>query len=837
MVVTGGWDNARMPGEDKEVQVAQATVDPDELARVERLFETRPDLLDQRAESLAQLQNVAAWGVNLRHCVSHLNQFDLEVLETLTALKSRSIDELTADLDVSAGEIDESVQRLLDRWLVKHDGDRVRTANLEGLGNQHPAGLGLKIDELAAGVSPFAMKSILRMHSKEASNSKTENIAMLRSALTDAASLLHVVNEAPLDAKQMLHQLVTMSPRIRIEYGRTPNRSAIEWLTSRGLLFESNWNEYQIPREAGITLRNGRVVLETHPIPPLLVFGASAEESIDAHAAFEISKFVSKINHLLVLIENDPPRALSNDGMSVKDVKRLASALDVSEQHMSILLELVESAGLIARRAVAIFAGKKQRRYIEDNVRLISVTERAEEFEGWTLGAQWLHLVRAWMSAPIHLSDSGQKDVTGKLINTLSQPPWRPSPALCQRSALFGAFKELFPKQITSTSAYLADFMAWHAHQLFATDDNDVVIEQFIDEAELFCVFERGALTAAGYRFLSGEFDEVVAAINASAPATVDRFTIGPDATVMIGGTPSPSLLKKLLSFSDVESRDAAWIVRVSDASIRRALDGGATAEELVNFLDENSDRDLPQSVSYLFDDVARRHGNVVIGSADSFITTTDPVILSDIVRHKSLSKLGLQQVAPTVAVANADKQKLLTELRKAGFMPKFDDETTGFGSDLAELPHGSVSFESKHVNHSVAGSHVVAQRILENSTDSLDDPDLDVQGVLALFTAELRRLGIIDESVELHSSDIKHEGIQISAMALQATMDRTPLLYEAADDDGNYLDIALAEFEQGSITLHSLMTGEAVALDVKAISWMMTITSGPNREARLFND
>ena len=69
---------------------------------------------------------------------------------------------------------------------------------------------------------------------------------------------------------------------------------------------------------------------------------------------------------------------------------------------------------------------------------------------------------------------------------------------------------------------------------------------------------------------------------------------------------------------ADVESRGTATVYRFGADSVRRALDAGTTADECT--LEEASPNGVPQPLSYLVRDVARRHGLVRVGRASSFL-------------------------------------------------------------------------------------------------------------------------------------------------------------------------------------------------------------------------
>jgi hypothetical protein len=78
----------------------------------------------------------------------------------------------------------------------------------------------------------------------------------------------------------------------------------------------------------------------------------------------------------------------------------------------------------------------------------------------------------------------------------------------------------------------------------------------------------------------------------------------------------------------------------------------------------------VPQSLSYLVDDVARRHGRLRAGAAAAFLRCDDPVLLAEVLAHPVSARCALRRLAPTVLVSPLPLVTLLDEVRGAGFAP-----------------------------------------------------------------------------------------------------------------------------------------------------------------------
>lgn len=93
-------------------------------------------------------------------------------------------------------------------------------------------------------------------------------------------------------------------------------------------------------------------------------------------------------------------------------------------------------------------------------------------------------------------------------------------------------------------------------------------------------------------------------------------------------------------------------VYRVSEQSIRHALDVGKSRDWLQEFFANRSKTPVPQGLTYLIDDVARRHGQLRIGMAASFVRCEDPTLLAQVVAAPEADGLALRALAPTVAVS-----------------------------------------------------------------------------------------------------------------------------------------------------------------------------------------
>jgi hypothetical protein len=78
----------------------------------------------------------------------------------------------------------------------------------------------------------------------------------------------------------------------------------------------------------------------------------------------------------------------------------------------------------------------------------------------------------------------------------------------------------------------------------------------------------------------------------------------------------------------------------------------------------------VPQPLSYLVEDVARRHGRVRVGAAGAFVRCDDEATLGELLTDRRSAALRLRRLAPTVLAAQASADVVLDRLREMGYAP-----------------------------------------------------------------------------------------------------------------------------------------------------------------------
>ncbi|MBX6386762.1 MAG: helicase-associated domain-containing protein, partial [Microbispora sp.] len=334
----------------------------------------------------------------------------------------------------------------------------------------------------------------------------------------------------------------------------------------------------------------------------------------------------------------------------------------------------------------------------------------ARRYDAWRLEEAPMRL-RVLLAAWWRMERSSLRRVEGRHPAALGDDPAGETIARIRR-ALLAALSELPEGRGFATLPELLQRVRWRA-PLLDRELLDGCAAAVLEEARLLGLVACDTLTALGRALaaLAGvageesrecvpevEHDPALAEAATHALAGAQRTALfGADLTAVVTGPPSVELAALLDRAADRESQGAASVWRFSPESIRRALDAGDTADTLIADLSEAGT--LPQPLTYLIRDVARRHGEVTVSSVGCIIQGSDPALLAEIAAHRKLAKLGLRLLAPTVLAAAAPAETTLAALREAGYAPVRVDDTGEIairrepqGGRLILLPGGRVA-------------------------------------------------------------------------------------------------------------------------------------------------
>lgn len=742
-------------------------------ASLSALLRSRPDLITPVPTDLTQLATRAATRASVVRALEHLDRFALETAQALAvapdpatygdllglmagddavvdpnAVEPNAITPEEPAVDAGATTalaLPNALATLREQALVWGGDDRlrlVRTAReLLAPSPQHPSptGLGPTVAEASSGMSPNRVQEIVTTAGLPSTHDSVSAVTALAGLFSDRARMSALLADAPADSLDVLRRLMWGPP-----YGQVTHHPAahLRWLLDRGLLLPASPGTVVLPREVALHLRHGRAHRVTAPVPPgIEAAGAHGPRIVDATAAGQAFTALATVEELLKDWDEGGPSVLRAGGLSVRDLKRTAVALDLPEPVTAFWLELAYAAGLIASD------GEADERF--------AATPAYDEWLELPAERRWVHLAGAWLSATRTSGVVGDRDAKDRSLTALG-PGLDRSAAPEVRHRVLALLAGL-PEGTAPTPDSVLARLHWErplradrrppaaapapgARSRTAGEDEDLrtrLARWTLEEAERLGVTGRGALSAHGRALIgapkpakpgkhlepAGPGDKLpvhhhrrpaepetttltppaalpsdlspverAAADDKAArllapqfPEPLNHVLLQADLTAVAPGPLERPLAETLDVLADVESKGGATVYRFTPGSVRRALDAGRSASDLHAFLAAHSRTPVPQPLSYLIDDVARRHGRLRVGAASAYVRCDDDALLDEILADKRAAALGLRRLASTVLAAQAAPVALLEGLRSMGFAP------------AAESPEGDVLIRRAH--------------------------------------------------------------------------------------------------------------------------------------------
>jgi Helicase conserved C-terminal domain len=624
-------------------------------AALAALLRARPDLRTPVPADLAALAARATTRPSVQRALDHLDAFALQVVDVLVALPDRAApDDVRRLLGLDPAS---ALAALRERALVYGlDGlTLVRTVR-EVIGD--PAGLGPPAEQALRGYGPGRLARLMSDLGLVTSGDPVEDARRAADHLGDSDRLDSLLADAEPPVREVLAALTWGPPTGRLERADrildvSSATTPVEWLLARGVLVALDQSTVVLPREIALALRGGRVHAAPSPAPPEPVLIPMAVTRTDHAAAGAAGDVVRRVEELLETWAIDPPKALRAGGLGVRDRARAATALDIDQEQLSLLLETTHAAGMLA-----VGGGS-------DEVWLPTATY--DTWRTWSVADRWSTLVEAWLATPRVPGLAGSKDNRGKVLAPLG-PDLARSLAPGVRRDVLQAMLALPVGQATTADS-LGERLQWGAPRLFGRLRKSL-LDWTVREAEVFGVTSGGALSSFGRLLVTGADDRAVDLLEKQLPEPLDHVLLQADLTAVAPGPLTGELAQKMALLADVESRGGATTYRFTDATIRRALDLGWSAGEVLELLRNHSRTPVPQPLTYLVEDVARRHGRVRVGLASAYIRCDDETTLTEILSNRKAAGLRLRRLAPTVLSAQAPLDVVLATLRETGHAP-----------------------------------------------------------------------------------------------------------------------------------------------------------------------
>ncbi|MEV0703496.1 helicase-associated domain-containing protein [Saccharopolyspora sp. NPDC050389] len=604
------------------------------------------------ARSLPHLATVLDSPGALQHALDQLDTGCSAVLEALCILGDGCTRDAIEQMLGDDPELDRALRVLQERALIRPDSPGVFRLAIP-LRDARTAGLGRPVAKLLQPHVSNTARGISEALGLAPAKRKADTIQRIEEFMLDQAKVSAELAKAPGPTVELAMQLAHDDSTLGYTLGGpSPQSPDVRWLIDRGFLisrsqFTSYGGPFEMPREIGLALREStdKPVLRPEPQTPPTPLIDSTE--IDKAAALAAIGFADGVARLLEHCAANPLAQLQNGGVGLRVLKQVAKALRTDQHEVRLWLATAAAAELLSI----------------DRAGCVVASNLADDWQQATPAQRYVQLARAWWQQPAAAMFS-------KVVD-------KPDPALLPRP---DAFDRAFRKDLLAELSrwetgsalgepnLIGERLAWKRPVRYCCADCLVdPIQVNWAEAEAVGAIAYGALSALG-RCVDDE-EALLSAATQLLPSAQETALLQADLTAVVAGTPSGRLAATLNLMADPEGRDTASTWRFSPESVRRAMDQGHTAEDLLGKLTAIARASLPQPLEYLIKDVGRRFGQLQVRNVRCCVLGEEALLL-ELSRNRSLSELSLHALAPTVLASSKPAKETLAALRKAGYAP-----------------------------------------------------------------------------------------------------------------------------------------------------------------------
>jgi hypothetical protein len=701
-----------------------------------QLLRLRPDLALPAPADLAALAARVGVRTSTQRAVDGLDAYQLGVLEALVLAADDTDTVRTPDPD--------GLEPLFDLALIWGDPDRVHLVpTVRDSVGPYPTGLGRPAAQLFGVVADVQLVPVLR-HLGVPPAGQPQAGRAVAEVLADPARVAALIADCDDAERDVLDRLAAGPPIGTVRNTRAaatgtdltpPHR-----LINRGLLAPLDSQRVELPREVGVVLRADADRGATAG-PPELELASREPADLDRLGTGAVLEFLRLVDALAEAWTAQPPPLLRSGGVGVRELRRTARDLGVDEPTAALVAEVAYAAGLVNS------TNGPEPVYLPST-----------EYDSWRArdtATRWIALAAAWLAMTRQPSLVNQRGERDRVITALGPDAERGTiPAL--RRQVLATLTELPPGAAPARRADVLALLAWH--QPRRASGQRPLAEAILAEADLLGVTAAGGATGYTRTLLDGSAAAAEHALAHALPEPVDHFLVQPDLTVVVPGPPDPAIGTELGQLADLESTGGAYVYRVTERSVRRALDAGRTGAELSEFVERHTRTPIPQALQYLIDDAARRHGVLRAGTAACYLRCDDEALLARVLADRGTEALRLRLIAPTVVVSDAPVSRVLDALRAAGYSPAAEapgGDVIAIGADAPRAPSRppARTVSSRGIADSDAALAEFVRRI--RSGDALAEIGRRVQpiaaqvpGVTSAATMELLRRAVREEQL-----------------------------------------------------------------------------------------
>jgi hypothetical protein len=429
-----------------------------------------------------------------------------------------------------------------------------------------------------------------------------------------------------------------------------------------------------------------------HAEPPRAPVMAPVSQAIARNAqAGAAAQVVGDIVALVREVAARPASQLVKGGIGKRDLMSYASRTGAGAHRSVLLLELAGRLGLLG-----VGGPDADPVWLPTNV--------FESFAAGDRAAAYARVVEAWLALPVEVGQVvAGRDGTGAVVHALSSlghSPTSPFSGFPISQPVMPLTRYLLLTDLdalgarggfAAAAAAIVEDFTWH-HPLLPSADEPVLTE-ILAEAEYLGLVttplarpDSFGLTPVGVR-LAAHLAGAMPRSGNPLPFDLERLTVPQgwtdlvagllpplertvvlqsDLTAVATGPLEPTVATALERVADVETRGQGTVFRFTEASLRRGLEDGLSAADVLALIAGAADGPLVPTLEFLIEETAARMHRVRLAPARSVIVVDDPDDLTQIVNEPILLTAGIEQLTSTVATARVSQERLAELLAAA---------------------------------------------------------------------------------------------------------------------------------------------------------------------------
>ncbi|MGN6334019.1 MAG: helicase-associated domain-containing protein [Motilibacteraceae bacterium] len=640
-----------------------------DASRLSALLRLRPDATEPPVPTtLWQLAERLRTAESTEAALRTLPAPALDLLQMLQYLGPRADRPRLSELVLLEGPADEAafeqtVAALLDRALLFETDGRLELVPPLRTAFTNPLGHGMPVaDLLAALPAEWATHILDRLQVQRPRDAAAARAAVAHAL--DPDRVRHLLQAAPAAVRGGLEELVRegsvgdVGGYIGAAIGPGPWRppSRFDYLLDHGLAACTIQGRIVPTREMLDVLLEPPRDLPVALHQPAIATVPADDVPVQRESSAAATSALALVTELLEELASRPAPTLRTGpgGLGVREVRRLTKVLGGTEDALTLAARLADLAGLA--RAL-------------DEVRVMPTYPAWREQDP---PERLVALLTAWWQEPRAVTaedlEPGQRKPLPLFVRGAADPRLR-----SLRQAVLRALAALPEGRGLLDLSSLVAHVWWAAPMAVPPNVGDVLarhVDATLAEMQALGLVAHGRASALGVALADGDLDALRAAAAEGLPDVADDVLLQADLTAVVTGSPSAALTALLDAMADREARGNASTWRFGTASVRRALDAGLRADDLLARLTAVARGEVPQPLTYLVRDVARRHGHLAVAPVTCVVVADDPALLAEVVAHRGLRALAPRLLAPTVLASALPVAETVRALRESGYLP-----------------------------------------------------------------------------------------------------------------------------------------------------------------------